>query len=133
MAIEFRDGTFFLRFYYAEITTTTRGGNFMGAIFRAPEDNCWHFKYRFRWYVDNDMTSNSKDVRSWYEIKADEPDSPVDALIETVCRMLGIMCPDGYDEILLDTDRVEEITAKLRDKPWAHPGVTAPHLPVGEA
>jgi hypothetical protein len=79
MTIEFKDGTFFSRVFYAEIHTATSPGNFMGAVYKDPTDGSWRFKYRFRWYKDDDLTRASKDVRSWYEVKQKDPSGPVES------------------------------------------------------
>lgn len=49
------------------------GGNWLAAVSRPPPPGVgFEITWRFRYYVDDDTTQASKDIRSWYQASANE-------------------------------------------------------------
>src|SRR5579872_3595907 len=122
--------------FYLELLFKGRRGNMMGALYKEPGAEVWTFKYRTRWYVDEDLTSNSKDERNWYVVDT-KPGVAFERALEIVRGVFATASRASgnqkIEEIVIESDRVVDMQEKLMKAPWAHPGVTAPHQAVGQA
>ena len=134
--IEFKNGVYFSRIFYLELLFKGRRGNMMGALYKLPGADAWTFKYRTRWYVDEDLTSNSKDERNWYEAET-KPEITHESAVEMVREIFASAATASgnskVEEVVIESDRALVMQEKLMAAPWAHPGVTAPHQAAGQA
>ena len=119
--MEFRDGRYIGRIYYAELRRPgLPPGNLMGTTFYDPgEPIVWHFEYRFRYYVDDDHTFASKDRKTWYEV-AGEPGAAISELTPTIRMMFEAAGNGSFEEVIIESDQVAMQYQRLAEQPWAH-------------
>ena len=112
------NGIYYSRIFFAEVTAG-RMGNVMGAVYMEP-GKPWSFTYRFRWYND-DRVYGSADDRSWYDATSSKPLAEVlEAARGMFAAAAGIAGEDGYSEVVIESDRAEDVFRALRAQPWAH-------------
>lgn len=101
-----------------EIPERIRLGNFFGALNKTP-DGSWDFTYRFRWYVDDLVGSESKDEKSWYRltIKASMPEAEVVSTIRKVVNTANAIAGSEIAEIMSEGRGAEYLMNKMASMP----------------
>lgn len=97
--IEIKDGRYFCKMWF----TGTKGVDWLAVMWR-DDDGPWTFQYRFRYHED-DKVFDSKDRKSWYEVKipGDEPEDEVLGKLNLVARTLTCAMRSNLHEIPLKT------------------------------
>jgi hypothetical protein len=122
--IQFRDGRYFEGVLYCEIPPDgdLSAGNLLGAVYSDdPERKEWVFIYRFRYYVDDDLTSASKDTRHWFKVVAHGAIAEHWAAFCSTVRALAVAVGGQFEVALMQSDLEAVQTAIFERQSYVHP------------
>jgi hypothetical protein len=119
--MELIPGRFISRLFWAELHALGGPdvGNLLGWIYRDKGEETWRFEYRFRYYVDGDLTHKSKDRKSGYSgsTKPGQSLAQVLALFRVIFEASGA---GQYEEIMIESDDPAVVIGRMKEQPWAH-------------
>lgn len=114
-------GRFVSRVFWAELHVLGGAdvGNVLGFIYRDKGEDHWQAEYRFRYYVDDDLTQKSKDRKSGYTITARKDATLADMIgaFKVIFNAAGL---GKYEEIFVESDDPAVVLARMTEQEWAH-------------
>ena len=128
MGLQLRDGRFVSRIFFGELLNPYRG-NIMAFLYRDSGTTEWVLYFRLRFYEDAILDRTSKDFRKAFSMKSSDELEPFMKRCKDFLRM-AVTFNGGtvIEEIVVDSDRVEDVSRILGEQSWAHnePGPPQP-------
>lgn len=119
MSMELIPGRYVSRIFFAEMMEPFGPGDVMGYIYRDKGETDWQLYYRFRYYVDDDLSYRSKDRKSAYGASCGP--MPIEQVIKRFRLVLTVGSGGGeICELVIDSDDPAVAMAILAKQPWAH-------------
>lgn len=116
----FKAGRFVSRVFYAELDALGPDtGNLLAFVYRDPGEDVWRLDIRFRYYVDRDLTSKSKDRKSRYE-GSSPPGATLAQFMPTLKLIFEMAGAGSFEEVIIESDDPAVVIARLKEQEWAH-------------